>query len=181
MLDKILVEYDHNEKVHILNINFKIPVLVQREHSDITNDRVSLKPCKSAKKSINQIKPFRDYSTVTSYLSTVSQVNQFKGYSLRLSIQIKSSNLWIPPYSPYQQTLFDIISEFHEKLGLNFSQVSDWLNNEGYTTPRGKVFTQSHVWSIYTKKNRSIKRFTRTFYPIIQDINIDIVDIIPSS
>jgi hypothetical protein len=89
------------------------------------------------------------------------------------------SNLWIPPYSPYQQELFDIISKFHDKDGWNFKQISDWLRDNNYLTPRGHPFTQSHTWSIYQKKNRSIKRFSRQFDDTITDMSIDVDGYIP--
>lgn len=93
-------------------------------------------------------------------------------YSIRLDVELKSSYLWTPPYSTYQQKLFDITSKKHENEGLNFKQISDWFNEQNYTTPRGKTFTEGHVWSIYTKKKRSIQRFTRTFDHVITDMRI---------
>jgi hypothetical protein len=112
-----------------------------------------------------------DLFPTTPNKSTVSQ-----GLSLRFSLQIVSSNLWIPPYSPYQQELFYYISKFHEEDGWNFKQISDWLRDNNYLTPRGHSFTESHAWSIYQKKNRSIKRFSREFEDTITDMKIDVVD-----
>ena len=93
-------------------------------------------------------------------------------YSLYMSVQLSSANLWTAPYTPYQQELFDIICKFHDKEGWNFKQVSDWLVKEGYRTPRDKTFTHTHCWSIYTKKKRSIERFSREFETSITDISI---------
>ena len=121
----------------------------------------------------------RNYSTVINYSSTTRNASTFKGYSLRVSVELKSSNLWSPPYSPYQQELFGIIAKFHEVDGLNFKQISDWLVSNQYLTPRGKTFTQSHCWSIYKKKNSSIERFSREYAPIIKDMSIDVVNYVP--
>ena len=90
-----------------------------------------------------------------------------------MSVDLVSSNLWVSAYSPYQQELFDIITKFHEKDNLNFKQISDWLIENGYKTPRGKTFTHSHCWSIYNKKNKSIDRFNREFDTTITDIKIN--------
>ena len=90
-----------------------------------------------------------------------------------MSVEIMSSNLWISSYSPYQQELFDNISRLHEKGNLNFKQISDWLIENGYKTPRGKTFTHTHCWSIYQKKNRSIERFNREFDSKITDLKIN--------
>ena len=111
--------------------------------------------------------------------STTQKSVHTKGFSLRLSVVLKSSNLWSPPYSPYQQELFSIITKFHEVDGLNFKQISDWLVANQYQTPRGKTFTQSHCWSIYKKKNTSNERFAREFEPIVKDMSIDVVDYVP--
>ena len=57
--------------------------------------------------------------------------------------------------------------------GWNFKQISDWLVENNYKTPRGKVFTQPHVWSIYKKKIKSITRFSREFDHVITDMKVD--------
>jgi hypothetical protein len=95
-------------------------------------------------------------------------------YTIRLSVDLKSSYLWSPPYSTYQQKLFDITCLKHETEGYNFKQISDWFNEQNYMTPRGKTFTEGHVWSIYTKKKRSIQRFSREFDHVITDIGIHV-------
>lgn len=109
-----------------------------------------------------------NYSTVVKSPPKVpnhSEDSNEKGYFLTMVLEITSPNLWMSPYSEHQQTLFGIIQHKHEVEGLNFVQISDWLNENQYKTPRGKVFTQSHVWSIYTKKMRSIELFSRKINP----------------
>jgi hypothetical protein len=107
-------------------------------------------------------------------------INQQKGYSLRLSVELTSSNLWTSPYSLYQQEVFDLIRKLHEQDGWNFKQISDWLNENGYKTPRDKVFKENHVWSIYMKKMKSMTRFSREFDHSITDMGVDVVDFVPS-
>lgn len=123
------------------------------------------------------------YSTVVDTSSFDSSIYQLptKGCALRLGVQMRFAYLWTSTYSPYQQQLFDLITSKYDHEGCNFKQVSDWLNANGYKTPRGKTFKENHVWSIYKKKNRSIQRFSREFEPAITDIGIDIVDIKPVS
>ncbi|MFM6948777.1 MAG: hypothetical protein ACKOWQ_07185 [Aquirufa sp.] len=75
--------------------------------------------------------------------------------------------------------MFDIITKFHEVDGWNFQQISDWLVENNYSTPRGKVFNNSIALSIYKKKSRSIERFSREFDHTITDMGIDVVDYIP--
>jgi hypothetical protein len=57
-------------------------------------------------------------------------------------VRVTSSNLWTSPYSDYQQEVYDLIKTKHDE-GLNFVQISDWLNDNEYKTPRGKVFSTS--------------------------------------
>ncbi len=97
-----------------------------------------------------------------------------------LTVELVCSNLWVSPYSLHQQELFDIISKFHEQDGWNFKQISDYLNENGYKTPRGKVFKENHVWSIYIKKQKSIQRFSREYDHVITDMKVDVVDYVPS-
>ena len=99
-----------------------------------------------------------------------------KGYFLSMVLVITSPNLWMSPYNEHQQTLFGIIQHKHEVEGLNFVQISDWLNENHYKTPRGKVFTQSHAWGIYTKKIRSIQRFSRDNDTQVVSTGIDIIN-----
>ena len=66
IIDKILVEWDKDEKLHILTIHFKIPVVLRDEGSSSTT-RMELLPPRRGRKSKNQIEPFRDYSTVTDF------------------------------------------------------------------------------------------------------------------
>ena len=72
--------------------------------------------------------------------------------------------------------LFDFIRSKHEDEGWNFKKISDWLVENNYSTPRGKVFTQSHVWSMYTKKKRSIERFSRKIDPKVISTGIDVIN-----
>ena len=167
IIDHIKVDYDNNQKTHGLEINFRIPMRVFDGDSN-------LKP-----KTLRQ-----NYSTVT--LNSVTQCshspnknNENQRQYLVLTVQLTSSNLWMSPYSSHQTELFQLIKTQHENDGKNFQQISDWLNDHGYKTTRGKVFTQSHVWSMYTKKTKSNERFGREFVPNFKSISIDVMDSLP--
>lgn len=124
-----------------------------------------------------------NYSTVISSLPSGDRKNTeykaSKGYSLRMTVDLACSYLWTSPYSVYQQELFSLICKLHEEDGWDFKQISDWLNGNGYKSPRGMTFKENHVWSIYMKKHRSIKRFSREYDPEVVDMKVDVVDIVP--
>jgi hypothetical protein len=114
---------------------------------------------------------------VTQCFPTVTDITQHPDVSqLKFSVEFTSSNLWVSSYTPYQQELFDMICKFHDEDGMDFKQISDWLNSNGYLTPRGKVFRQNHVWSIYKKKMRSIKRFSREYDHVVTEMKLDVVE-----
>ena len=121
------------------------------------------------------------YSTVTLNSLTQDVIspnknNNTNGQNLIMVIKLTSSNLWMSPYSSHQTELFHLIKTQHENDSKNFKQISDWLNDHGYKTTRDKVFTQSHVWSMYTKKTKSNERFGREFIPNFKSISIDVMD-----
>ena len=70
---------------------------------------------------------------------------------LTFTLTLETPNLIIPPYSEYQQFLYETISDLRDK-GLTFDQIADWLNENGYSTPRGKKFRNAHAHSIIKKK-----------------------------
>ena len=66
IIDKIRVEYDLVEKIHILTINFKIPVFIQEGNEvSLKQSSVVITPPKSGRNPKNQIEPVGNYSTVT--------------------------------------------------------------------------------------------------------------------
>ena len=85
------------------------------------------------------------------------------------------SHLWVAPYNEYQQFLFDTITDFREK-GWNFQQIADWLNENGYTTVRGKRFRNAHAHSIVKKKGIREVRLNRKYEPEICDFSLRFID-----
>ena len=185
VLDKILVSYDHVEKVHRLIIHFRIPVIV-KNYTNIKRKpkKYLCEPSVSPANITDQLFDVENYSTVAAGSANIANltgaVTQQKGYSVKLVAEMTAANLWSSPYSIYQQWLFDTIKKLHEVDGLNFKQISDWLNDNGYATPRGKRFQEPHTWSIYTKKVKSIQRFARQYDHKIKDMGVDVVDFVPT-
>ncbi len=82
---------------------------------------------------------------------------------------LKTRNLLVAPYSEYQQFLHDTIKDLHDG-GMGYKKIAVWLNENGYQTPRGKRFYNTHVFSILKKKrlrderlNREVEREYRNF------------------
>ena len=166
-----MVYYDSVEKVHKLNIQFKIPVIFHPEGGD-KETNVIVNPPKSGRKPRNQNEPVRDYSTVVDRSPTTPKT----GYSLHLCVELKYANLWTSSYTPYQHELFNLICDYHDGQGWNFKQISDFFVDNNYITPRGKTFTHSLVWSMYSKKNKSIQRFSRKYNHVIVDMKVAVMD-----
>ena len=86
-----------------------------------------------------------------------SQNVSVRGYSsdivtyLTFEVNLRTSNLWVAPYSSHQQFLYNTVSDFRDK-GWTFQKIADWLNNNEYKSARGKIFRSSHVHSIIKKK-----------------------------
>ena len=65
-------------------------------------------------------------STSTNY-STVTDFSPTGSVFLVINILFKSPNLWVSPYSQYQQRLFNIIRSQHEEQGKNFVEICNYL------------------------------------------------------
>ena len=65
--------------------------------------------------------------------------------------------MWTSSYSDYQQFLFDKIKGLKDDFltPICYRKISKLLNGEGLKTPRGNVFKNNHVHSIY--KNGKIR------------------------
>ena len=90
-------------------------------------------------------------------------------------LRVRASHLWVAPYNEYQQFLFDTITDFRKK-GWNFQQFADWLNENGYTTVRGKRFRNAHTHSIVKKKKVREVRLNRRYEPEIGDFSLMFID-----
>ena len=171
LLNKVVLDHDPNTLIHTLHIHLKIPLVVGGSTEGVLRGLFRTPPQPPSTQG-DQLSPVRNYSTVTKYSPTGLDPHLDKGYHLTMVLEVSSPNLWMSPYSQHQQMLFDLIRSKHEDEGWNFKKISDWLVENNYSTPRGKVFTQSHVWSMYTKKKRSIERFSRKIDPKVISTDI---------
>jgi len=93
---------------------------------------------------------------------------------LVLDITYKSANLWESSYSDYQQFLFNKIHEQYQE-GSTYKEIAQWFTSNGYKSPRGNELKDTHVWSIYNKKLKSIERFSRRFEPVLKSVKLKIL------
>ena len=184
IVDKVVLSHDPKTLLHTLDMTLRIPLVISGNKKGASKDAPVKSLVNSLRDSGDLIHSRSLYSTVIKSSKIIPQVNQTnsltqKLFYLTMVIRITSSNLWTSPYNDYQQSLFDIIRHQHEDKKMNFVQISNWLNENNYLTPRGKVFSQPLAWSIYTKKKRSINRFSRSFEPEIITTELDVVNSVP--
>ena len=74
---------------------------------------------------------------------------------LSFDLELTSQNLVTPVYSVYQQSLYNKILSLREK-GMNYVEIANWLNDNNYKTPRGRIFRNNHVHSIVKKRRRHL-------------------------
>jgi len=92
---------------------------------------------------------------------------------LSFTVKITASHLKKIRYSPYQQELWEIITEKHDS-GMGYRRISYWLNEHGYKTPRGHEFKNTHVFSILKKKKIADGRMIKRFEPKIENLKFSI-------
>ena len=88
---------------------------------------------------------------------------------------LKTGNLLVGRYSEYQQFLYDTIFKLHHE-GLNFQQIADWLNENGYSTVRGKKFRNAHAHSIVKKKKVRDVHILKKYEPKLSNFALRFLD-----
>ena len=78
-------------------------------------------------------------------------------------------------YSDYQLFLNETIIEQREK-GKTFVQITEWLNEKGYLSVRGKKFRGAHVHSIVKKKRLKDEKLEREYPEKWSDFSLEVVD-----
>ena len=94
---------------------------------------------------------------------------------LTFVLSVRVTHLWVAPYTQYQEFLFVTINDLREK-GWNYRQIADWLNQNDYKTPRGKMFHGSHAHSIVKKKKTREVRLNRRYEPKLSNFDLRFVD-----
>ena len=87
----------------------------------------------------------------------------------------RSSSLNKQFYSTYQYFIHDIISDKLDK-GMNYKEIADWLNDNGYTTTRGKKFRNAHTHSIIKKKKKSDEKHNRLYPSSLTNCSLEVTD-----
>ena len=94
---------------------------------------------------------------------------------LTFDLDITASHLSAKPYNDYQQFLYETITDFREK-GWIFDTIADWLNDNGYSTVRGKQFRGNHVHSIVKKKRIRDEKLEERHQPHLSNFGLRFVD-----
>ena len=96
---------------------------------------------------------------------------------LSFSLSIITTQLWESNYTEYQQYLFNRICKYKEDIltPIGYRKISQIFNEEGLKTPRGSIFKNNHVHSIYKKGKIREERINRediveVSVPIIEEI-----------
>ncbi len=85
-----------------------------------------------------------------------------------------SSSLNHQYYSEYQTLIHDIISDKLDE-GMNYKDIADWLNDNGYTTFKGKRFRNAHTHSI-VKKKMSDEKHSRMYPSSLTNCSLEVTD-----
>jgi hypothetical protein len=88
---------------------------------------------------------------------------------------LTTRNLIVAPYSDYQTELHDIIQNLHDE-GLGYRKIAQWLNENGYQTPRGKRFFNNHVHSILKKKRLRDERLNQEVEVEYRDFSLEFIE-----
>ena len=93
------------------------------------------------------------------------------------SISITTTKLWESNYSEYQEYLFRRICDYKDNnlTPIGYRKISQIFNEEGLKTPRGKIFTNSHIHSIYTNGKIREERINKED---IVDVSQPIIELI---
>ena len=59
---------------------------------------------------------------------------------------------------------------------MTFDDISDWLNERGYLSVRGKKFRGAHVHSILRKRLIKEELLKREYPPVWSDFSMEVVD-----
>ena len=87
----------------------------------------------------------------------------------------RSSSLNHQYYSEYQTLIHYIISDKLDK-GMNYKEIADWLNDNEYSTVRGKRFRNAHTHSIVKKKKMSDERHNRMYPSSLTNCSLEVTD-----
>jgi len=81
-------------------------------------------------------------------------------------------------YTSYQEYLFNRIKEYKEEnlTPIGYRKISQIFNKEGLLTPRGSIFKNNHIHSIYKKGKIRFERMNRKDIVEISDVIVEVLD-----
>tara|TARA_B100002003_G_C13596615_1_gene308051 strand:+ start:106 stop:474 length:369 start_codon:yes stop_codon:yes gene_type:complete len=95
---------------------------------------------------------------------------------ITFKVVVRANHLWGGNnYNEYQDHLYDLISNKLDD-GWNYQQIADWLNENGYTSVRGKSFRNAHTHSIVKKKRLRDARMGKEYKPEYSNFQVRFVD-----
>ena len=91
--------------------------------------------------------------------------------------------MWTSSYSDYQQFLFDKIKGLKDDFltPICYRKITKLLNGEGLKTPRGNVFKNNHVHSIYKKGLIREERINREDVVVVTPPIVEVINKNPSN
>lgn len=94
---------------------------------------------------------------------------------IRFSVTITTTKVWNSNYSEYQEYLFNRICEYkrHFLNPVGYRKISKIFNEEGLKTPRGRIFKNTHVHSIFKKGKIREERDNREDIVEISQVTIE--------
>ena len=95
---------------------------------------------------------------------------EFRPYAV-FDLIIRTNKLAANPYSPYQRQLHNIILKMRNG-GHSYNAIADFLNKNGFKTPRGKTFRNAHAHSIIKKKKIRDQRLGREYPEVIDNFDL---------
>ena len=112
----------------------------------------------------------RSLSPSSSYSCRVSQ--RGKDPYLTYNIKVESSRLNTPKLSEYQVSLYQKICDLRFDENLWWKDVARRLNEEGWTSSKGKKNTASTVCSTYFKIRKHFERKHKYLPPDLDDVKL---------
>tara|TARA_B100000989_G_C19460648_1_gene436058 strand:- start:61 stop:438 length:378 start_codon:yes stop_codon:yes gene_type:complete len=113
------------------------------------------------------------YSTVSFVRCNDARSSADLTYNFTITYRRRSFNF--PQYSEYQFFLYETITAHREK-GKTFDQISNWFNQRGYLSVRGKKLKGNHVHSIVKKKRLKDEKLERQYPEVWSDFTLEVID-----
>lgn len=187
LLERIDVNLNHETNAHTISLYFKLGVIndtfqwISKKHKpwryEITEGEkemtfeVPFVENRGRKKKGQIIPPLKTSPLPLSDFQRGYFSNPNVDVFITFRVDIEATHLWGNHYSDYQEHLYDLITNKIDD-GMNYKQVADWLNDNGYTTPRGKTFRNNHTHSIVKKGTIRKKRMSARFKPVYSDMKV---------